>query len=92
MRMRYVRVRTGGVTSDDSSGGSGMNEDISDTKYGRKLAAMAERNREYRKSGAAKKSQQLGDRQRRRAVEILKTRHWAEYEDILAKVKSGELR
>lgn len=69
-----------------------MNEDIADTKYGRKLAAMAERNKAYRKDGGAKKAQQLGDRQRRRAVEILKTRHWNEYEEILAKVKSGELR
>lgn len=69
-----------------------MNEDIADTKYGRKLAKMAERNKSYRGSGASKRAQQLGDKQRRRAAEILKNRHWDEYQDILAKVKSGELR
>lgn len=73
----------GVLTSDDSSGSPGDPE-----RYERKLARMREYNAANpgRNRGRAK-SQRVTQKMRDQALEVLRARHWQEYEQILEELK-----
>lgn len=69
----------GGPHSGDGSGPS--------DRYERKLERMRQYGKEYRASGPRKASGRVTQKMRLQALEILRSRHWQEYEQILEGIK-----
>ncbi len=77
-------IPLGGILTSEE--GSGVAEGEK-TRYERKLERMREYGKEYRSSGPKRASGRVTQKMRLQALEVLRSRHWQEYEQILEGIK-----